>query len=155
MRGHQTPRLISVTSRKPIVPKLLSNERPETREAVLGLGKDNTGKQTLLRHRRLMHQSMLSTGVGGPGIPGGFNILLTSFDKFPIPGTTRFVKLVIHNIYCLLSSGGNHFVSKTLLTGKGILSNPLGKRVGRRGGGGVHFYFFMFTQLYAKLNRNE
>ena len=38
-RGHfKTPRIISVTLQKPIVPKLLSKKWPQTREAVEELG---------------------------------------------------------------------------------------------------------------------
>ena len=65
----------------------------------------------------VMHQSMLSPRVGGPGIPGGFDILLTSFDKFPTPGTTRFVKLVIHLLYFILC--GQPFCVKNASHGKG------------------------------------
>ena len=50
----------------------------------------------------------------GAGIPGGFDILRTSFDKFPTP----------HLLYFILC--GQQFCVKNPSHGKGYLSNPLG-----------------------------
>ena len=83
-----TPRLIAVTSRKPIVPKLVSNKRTETREAAEELGKDR-GRSDM--YRMISGTSILCTHVPFRTV-GNFRWMMFALKKMTTHTIPQFLE---------------------------------------------------------------